>query len=79
MMKRRYTDQQVLDEANYIVNTWATYRRTADHFHMPLSTVGFHMKTRLQDLDLGLYNKIQNIKYASYTARFTHWSESLEG
>ena len=79
MKKRRYTDQQVLDEANYIVETWATYRRTADHFCMPLSTVGFHMKTRLQDLDLGLYNKVQNITYVSYTARFAHWSKFLEG
>ena len=79
MKKRRYTDQQVLDEANYIIDTWATYRRTADHFRMPLSTVGFHMKTRLQDLDLGLYNKVHNITYVTYTARFARWSESLEG
>ena len=79
MKKRRYTDQQVLDEANYIIDTWATYRRTADHFRMPLSTVSFHMKTRLQDLDLGIYNKVQNIICVSYTARFARWSESLEG
>lgn len=79
MKKRRYTDQQVLDEANYIIDTWATYKRTADHFCMPRSTVGWHMKTRLQDLDLGLYNKVQNITYVSYTERFARWSESLEG
>lgn len=79
MKKRRYTDQQVLDEANYIIDTWATYKRTADHFCMPRSTVGWHMKIRLQDLDLGLYNKVQNIIYVSYTARFARWSESLEG
>lgn len=79
LKKRRYTDQQVLDEANYIIDTWATYERTADHFCMPRSTVGWHMKIRLQDLDLGLYNKVQNITYASYTERFARWSESLEG
>lgn len=63
----------------FIIDTWATYKRTADHFCMPRSTVGWHMKIRLQDLDLGLYNKVQNITYASYTERFARWSESLEG
>lgn len=62
MKKRRYTDQQVLDEAQYIINkNLATYKETSEHFNMPLSTVGWHMKVRLKKIDSELHSYVMGI------------------
>nr|DAE68501.1 MAG TPA: Stage III sporulation protein D [Caudoviricetes sp.] len=70
MKKRRYTDQQVLDEASYIINkSLATYRETAERFNMPLSTVGWHMKVRLKSIDSELHSDVMDIVHINYRLR----------
>lgn len=70
MKKRKYTDQQVLDEASYIINkSLATYRETAERFNMPLSTVGWHMKVRLKSIDSELHSEVMDIVHINYRLR----------
>lgn len=70
MKKRRYTDQQVLDEASYIINkSLATYRETAERFNMPRSTVGWHMKVRLKSIDSELHSDVMDIVHINYRLR----------
>lgn len=70
MKKRRYTDQQVLDEASYIINKGlATYRETAERFSMPLSTVGWHMKVCLKSIDSELHSDVMDIVHINCRLR----------
>lgn len=69
MKKRRYTDQQVLEEARYINKNLATYKEASEHFNMPLSTVGWHMKVRLERLDSELHSDVMDVIHINYRLR----------
>lgn len=76
MKKRRYTDRQVLDEASYIINkSLATYRETSEHFNMPLSTVGWHMKVRLKRIDSELHSEVMDIAHINCRLRKSRRAE----
>lgn len=68
-MKRSYTDEFVLEEAKYINKNLATYKETSEHFNMPLSTVGWHMKIRLQRLDSELHSDVMDVIHIYHTRR----------
>lgn len=52
MTKKRYTDEQVILEAEYLIegSGHSTYE-VADKFHIPQSTVWWHMKVRIPRID----------------------------
>ena len=58
----KYSSARVLAEACLYVDGW-TYQEIADSFGMPLSTVGWHIKYRLKDVDEGFYRELwKNLK-----------------
>lgn len=62
-MKRaytRYSDNQVIAEA-YLVLTGCLYKDVSSMLKMPISTVGWHMKYRLKDVDKELYHRVRKI------------------
>lgn len=69
MLKKSYTDEFVLEEARYINKNLATYKETSEHFNVPLSTVGWHMKIRLQRLDSELHSDVMDVIHINYRLR----------
>lgn len=61
MKKRVYTDDIVRNEAVCLIKTKKTYREIADEFDIPLSTVGWHMKSRLSRVDPELYAAVRRV------------------
>lgn len=62
-MKRaynKYSDNWVIAEA-YLVLEGYLYEEIANIFRMPTSTVGWHVKYRLRDVDKVLYDKVRKI------------------
>lgn len=51
MMRQKYDDTFVEQEAHYLILKFASYSQVAQKFNVPLSTVGWHMKYRLQKLN----------------------------
>lgn len=68
-MKRSYTDDFVIEEAKYINKNLATYKEASEHFNMPLSTVGWHMKVRLSKLNPELHSDIMDVIHIYHTRR----------
>lgn len=60
MSKKRYTDEQVLAEANYLVKYGMSTYQMAAHFGIPQSTAWWHMSVRLKKIDPGLHGLVQN-------------------
>lgn len=54
-------EKRVLTEANYIIDTKDTIRKTADKFQISKSTVHFDLSNRLKKIDENLANKIDTI------------------
>ena len=60
MAKKRYTDEQVLDEANYLVEYGMSTHQMAAHFGIPQSTAWWHMSVRLKKIDPSFHKAVQN-------------------
>lgn len=60
MAKEKYTDEQVLDEAEYLVEYGMSTYQMAAHFGIPQSTAWWHMSVRLKKIDSGLHKLVQN-------------------
>lgn len=69
MLKKSYTDEFVLEEAKYINKNLATYKETSEYFNVPLSTVGWHMRVRLERLDSGLHSDVMDIVHINCKLR----------
>ena len=61
MYNKHYDDDFVEQEARYLIRNMVGYQEVADHFNMPLSTVGWHMKYRLKEQDPVLYEQVRCI------------------
>ena len=62
MKKRtRYNDETVVSEAIFLLENNAAYAAISNHFHIPLSTVGWHMKYRLSRIDTVLHKQVRLI------------------
>lgn len=53
--------KRVLNEANHVLNTKETIRKTADKFNVSKSTVYTDLSERLKKIDNNLMNEINNI------------------
>ena len=53
--------KRVLNEANHVLNTKETIRKTADRFNVSKSTVYTDLSERLKKIDNNLMNEINNI------------------
>lgn len=61
MSNKHYDDNFVEQEARYLIRNMAGYQEVADHFNVPLSTVGWHMKYRLKGQDPILHEQVMCI------------------
>ncbi len=52
---------RIIEEANYIINTGATVRQTANIFHFSKSTVHKDVAERLKNVDKELFAKVKKI------------------
>ncbi|MBR1376525.1 MAG: sporulation transcriptional regulator SpoIIID [Bacilli bacterium] len=52
---------RVLDEANYIIDTKETVREIAKKYKVSKSTVHKDLHERLKEINLDLYNKVDDI------------------
>ncbi len=53
--------KRVLSEANHIIKTQDTIRKTADHFNVSKSTVHTDLSERLKEIDNKLSSEIDDI------------------
>ena len=53
--------RRVLSEANHVIKTQDTIRKTADRFNVSKSTVHTDLKERLKQIDSNLGKEIDNI------------------
>ena len=53
--------KRVLSEANHIIKTQDTIRKTADHFNVSKSTVNTDLSERLKEIDNKLSSEIDDI------------------
>ena len=53
-----YLEQRIIDEANYIVETGATVRKTAKVFNLGKSTVHKDVSVLLKSIDYNLYLQV---------------------
>lgn len=60
MAREKYTDEQVLAEANYLVEYGMSTYQMASLFEIPQSTAWWHMSVRLKKIDQSLHGLVQN-------------------
>ena len=56
-----YIEQRVLDIAQYIIESGATVRKTADVFKVSKSTVHKDVSERLEKIDLSVWEQVKEI------------------
>ncbi len=56
-----YIEQRVLDIAQYIIQSGATVRKTADVFKVSKSTVHKDVSERLEKIDLSVWEQVKEI------------------
>ena len=56
-----YIEKLVLDIANYIIESGATVRKTADVFKVSKSTVHKDVSERLGEIDAGIWQDVKNV------------------
>ena len=56
-----YIEKRVLDIANYIIESGATVRKTADVFKVSKSTVHKDVSERLSEIDAGIWQDVKNV------------------
>lgn len=67
---------RVCEEAVHIINTKDTIRKTAQKFHVSKSTVHKDLNERLYNIDIKLYNKINEILEEHIKTRHIKGGES---
>ena len=58
---KEYIEKRVLDIANYIIESGATVRKTADVFKVSKSTVHKDVSERLEEIDSGTWQNVKNV------------------
>ena len=58
---KNYIEQRVLDIAQYIIQSGATVRKTADVFKVSKSTVHKDVSERLEKIDLSVWEQVKEI------------------
>lgn len=56
-----YIEQRVLDIAQYIIDSGATVRQTANVFKVSKSTVHKDVSERLEKIDVSVWEQVKNI------------------
>lgn len=69
---------RVIEEAEYIVNTGATVRKTALIFHESKSTVHKDVTERLLKIDVELYKKVRNVLQKNLAERHIRGGEATK-
>lgn len=60
--KTRWPDSMVLEEARLMATKKATSSEVSEATGVPLSTVNWHMRVRLKDLDEELYIEVSVVR-----------------
>ena len=63
------SDDRVIKEAEFILETNGTVRSTAKHFGVSKSTVHLDVTKKLKDIDEHLYNKVRNLLQVNLSQR----------
>lgn len=61
MLLKEYIEERAEILARYIIENCATVRQTAKHFNVSKSTVHKDVRTRLPDINKGLYKKVTGV------------------
>lgn len=75
---REYIEKRAIELGEYILNTKATVRQTAEHFGVSKSTVHFDVAKRLKRIDYGLYEKVSEILKFNFGERHIRGGESTK-
>ena len=70
--------KRVIDEANYIIDTQKTIREIASVFNVSKSTVHKDLHERLYDIDIKLFNKVDDILKYHIDIRHIRGGESTK-
>ena len=63
------SDDRVIKEAEFILETNGTVRSTAKHFGVSKSTVHLDVTKKLKGIDEHLYNKVRNLLQVNLSQR----------
>lgn len=67
--KTRWPDSVVLEEARLMATNKATGAEVSEATGVPLSTVNWHMRVRLKDLDWELYMEVSEVRRNNFKGR----------
>lgn len=67
--KTRWPDSMVLEEARLMATKGATGSEVSEATGVPSSTVNWHMRVRLKDLDEELYMKVSVVRRNNFKGR----------
>lgn len=65
---RKYTDEDILTEANKYLEEGMTVISVATMLSMPISTLSWHLQYRLKDIDYALWVRVYD-KIVTHTGR----------
>ena len=72
---RDYLDKRCLEEAEYIIKTGATVRKTAKEFGLSKSTVHKDVTERLYSIDKSLYKRVKKVLQKNLKERHVRGGE----
>lgn len=75
---KAYIKERTLQVAQHIAETQDTVRKTADIYHLSKSTVHNDMSSRLQYLDKGMYEKVQEIMQKNFSEKHIRGGQSTK-
>lgn len=67
--KTRWPDSMVLEEAKLMATKKATSSEVSEATGVPLSTVNWHMRVRLKNLDEELYMEVSVVRRNNFKGR----------
>ncbi|MBQ7340413.1 MAG: sporulation transcriptional regulator SpoIIID [Clostridia bacterium] len=73
---RDYLDKRCLEEAEYIIKTGATVRKTAKEFGLSKSTVHKDVTERLYSIDKSLYKRVKKVLQKNLNERHVRGGEA---
>lgn len=73
---RDYLDRRCLEEAEYIIKTGATVRKTAKEFNLSKSTVHKDVTERLYLIDKSQYKKVKKVLQVNLSERHVRGGEA---
>lgn len=62
--------EDIIRQANFIVETHATVRQTAEVFGISKSSVHFYMTNKLPHISFALYEKVHRVLSENFAARY---------